>query len=285
MSISSSAQIHETAVIENGATIGEGVVVGPYAVIGANVVLGARTRVDSHVVLAGRTKIGEGNHIFPFASVGTAPQDLKYRGEESELIVGNENVIREYVTLQPGTSGGGMKTTIGNSNLLMACTHVGHDCHLGNGNILANSAALSGHVIVGDSVTVGGLSGIHQFVRLGNSSFIGGGAMVVQDIPPYCLAQGDRAKLCGLNLVGLKRQGFSADDIRELKSCYREIFLRSGKLRDKLEEVVSKYAGKSHIETLVSFIKSSERGVTSARSEDDRDRSGDSEQKNGTAQE
>ncbi|MCI5065989.1 acyl-ACP--UDP-N-acetylglucosamine O-acyltransferase [bacterium] len=270
--------IHPTAVVEDGAVLGADVQVGPYSIIGPQVRVGAGTRIDSHVVLGGNTVIGERNTIFPFASIGAAPQDLKFAGEESELRIGNENIIREYVTMQPGTTGGGMKTVVRDGNLFMASTHVGHDCIVGSHNIFANSAALSGHVIVEEGVTVGGLSGIHQFVRLGSHSFIGGGAMVVQDVPPYCLAQGDRAYLFGLNLVGLRRKGFSPDEIRELKGCYRELFVKPGRMKEKIAQARNRKEASGGvgetIEKLLRFLEASERGITSARQESSRSDAG-----------
>jgi UDP-N-acetylglucosamine acyltransferase len=263
MSIDSSAIIHETAIVADGAKIGAGVKIGPYSVVGAQVELGEESEIQSHAVVTGNTVLGARNRIFPFASVGAEPQDLKYSGEESRLVLGDENIVREYVTLQPGTTGGGLLTKIGNKNLFMASTHVGHDCIVGDQNILANSAALSGHVIVGNNVTIGGLCGVHQFVRLGDHSFLGGGAMVVQDVPPFCLAQGDRAHLFGLNVVGLRRHGFSTESIRALKICYRELFSKSGKLRDRVDVARNLVKRGSEVDALLSFVESSERGLTS----------------------
>lgn len=259
------SQIHPTAIVSEKAVIGAECTIGPYSVIGPKVVIGAGTSVGSHVVIEGITHIGKENKIFQFASIGAIPQDLKYHGEESTLEIGDRNIIREYVTLQPGTQGGGMHTTIGNSNLFMANSHVGHDCRLGNFNIIANSVAIAGHVTVGDGVTLGGLCGIHQFVRLGDYALLGAGAMVNKDVPPYCLAQGDRAKLAGINRVGLERRGFSNEDIRTLKNLYRELFLTEGLWRERIEKAKQLAKIPAAIK-LVEFVASSERGVTPVRS-------------------
>jgi UDP-N-acetylglucosamine acyltransferase len=197
-------KIHDTALIDPMADLDSDVEVGPYSIIGPHVKIGKGTKISSHVVVEGRTKIGEGNVIFS-ATVGTVPQDMKYKGEASELIVGNYNTIREYASLNPGTQGGGMVTQVGDYNLLMMYCHIAHDCTLGNRNIIANGATLGGHVVVEDFVIVGGLVGIHQFVRVGTSALLGAGSMVSKDVPPFCNATGDRARLRGLNR-GMKRR-------------------------------------------------------------------------------
>ncbi len=259
------SQIHPSAIISEKAILGSDCTVGAYSVIGPRVVIGPGTWIGSHVVIEGITRIGKENKIFQFASIGAIPQDLKYHGEESSLEIGDRNIIREYVTLQPGTEGGGMRTTIGNSNLFMACSHVGHDCQIGNFNIVANSVAIAGHVTIGDGVTLGGLCGVHQFVRLGDYALLGAGAMVNKDVPPYCLAQGDRAKLAGINRVGLERRGFSAEDIRALKNLYREVFLTEGLWRERVEKA-REYAKIPAAIKFLDFIASSERGVAPVRS-------------------
>lgn len=262
--------IHPTAIVDPSAQLGEGTTVGPYSIIGPHVVLGRDNVVGPHVVIEGHTKIGDGNTIYQFASVGAAPQDLKYRGEPSELIIGNKNIIRECVTLQPGTVGGGMLTKIGDQNLFMANTHVGHDTIVGSRCVFANSAALAGHVIVGDGVIVGGLSGIHQFVRLGDVAMIGAGAMVSQDVPPYFMAQGDRAKIHGINRVGLERNGGTKEDLAAIRSLYRGIFpppsvsTRERKtFKERLAAVKIEVAGNARACQVVQFLESSERGVCS----------------------
>jgi UDP-N-acetylglucosamine acyltransferase len=263
------ADIHPTAVVSDGAEIGQGTRVGPYSIIGPNVKIGAGCLIHSHVVVTGRTTIGNNNTIYQFASVGAEPQDLKFHNEPSELVIGDNNTIREYVTLQPGTEGGGMITTIGSHNLFMVCSHIGHDCKVGNHNVIANSAAISGHVEIGDHVIIGGLAGIHQFVRIGNHAFLAGGAKVTQDIPNYCLAQGDRAVLFGVNVVGLKRHGFSLDDIRTIKIAYRRLFLGSGKMQDKISALIveitaDKTTVSPAIQEFIDFVASSKRGIATA---------------------
>lgn len=260
--------IHPTAIVDPSAQIGEGTTIGAYSIVGPHVVLGRDNVVGPHVVIDGRTKIGDGNTIFQFASVGAVPQDLKYRGEPSELIIGNKNIIRECVTLQPGTAGGGMLTKIGDQNLFMANTHVGHDTFVGNRCVFANSAALAGHVIIGDGVIVGGLSGIHQFVRLGDVAMIGAGAMVSQDVPPYFMAQGDRAKIHGLNRVGLERNGGSKDDLAAIRSLYREVFTPPtgpGAVRrtfkERLASAKAAIGANPRAAQVIAFLESSERGV------------------------
>jgi UDP-N-acetylglucosamine acyltransferase len=230
------------------------------------VVIGRDNKVGPHVVIEGRTTIGDGNTIFQFASVGAVPQDLKYRGEPSELIIGNRNIIRECATLQPGTIGGGMITKIGDQNLFMANTHVGHDTFVGSRCVFANSAALAGHVIVGDGVIVGGLSGIHQFVRLGDVAMIGAGAMVSQDVPPFFMAQGDRAKIHGLNRVGLERNGGTKEDLAAIRSLYRSVFTPPvGSVRrtfkERLAEAKAELGANPKAAQVIQFLETSERGV------------------------
>ena len=229
--------IHPSAIISPGAELGADVTIGPFAVIGSKVKLGNGSSVGAHAVLDGRTTIGEKNLIYPFASVGCKPQDLKYRGEDSELIIGEGNSFREYVTISIGTEHGGMQTVIGNSNLFMACSHVGHDGHIGDHCVFANACALAGHVTVGSGVTVGGMAGIHQFVRVGDLAIVAAGAMVSQDIPPFCMAHGDHAKLFSLNRVGLKRAGHSSDDINRLRHVYRAVLTGKGVLSARVSSV------------------------------------------------
>jgi UDP-N-acetylglucosamine acyltransferase len=255
------AKIHSTAIIEEGARVGAGSSVGAYSIIAAGVELGRDNRIGPHVVLSGNTRIGDGNEIFQFASIGAVPQDLKYHGEESLLEIGDLNKIREYVTLQPGTEGGGMLTRIGSRNLFMACSHVGHDGRIGDGNVVANSAALAGHVTVGNHVIVGGLVGVHQFVRIGDHAMVGAGAMVAQDIPPYCMAQGDHARLIGLNQIGLARQGWSKPEIALLRKLYRRVFYGGGLVRQRISEARLEFAAHAWALSFLDFIAESQRGV------------------------
>jgi len=235
--------------------------VGPYSIIGPQVKIGKGTKIRSHVVVEGRTKIGEGNVIFSFATVGTVPQDMKYKGEASELIIGNYNTIREHASLNPGTQGGGMVTQVGDYNLLMMYCHIAHDCSLGNRNIIANGATLGGHVVVEDFVIVGGLVGIHQFVRIGSGAILGAGSMVSKDVPPFCNATGDRARLRGLNVEGMKRRGFDKGKIATLKKAYRMIFQAKLKTKDALEKARREFPASDEVQRLVSFIAGSQRGT------------------------
>ncbi|HET9883911.1 MAG TPA: acyl-ACP--UDP-N-acetylglucosamine O-acyltransferase [Candidatus Binatia bacterium] len=255
------SRIHQTALIDRQAEIDSDVEIGPYSVIGAGVRIGQRTRVASHVVIEGRTSVGQGNTIYQFATIGSRPQDLKYRGEASELIIGNHNTIREYVSLNPGTAGGGMVTRVGDHNLLMMHCHIAHDCLIGSHNIIANGATLGGHVMVQDYVIVGGLVGIHQFARIGSGAILGAGSMVSKDVPPFCNATGDRARLRGLNLEGLKRRGFTTTAIDALKKAYRIIFQSKLKTKDALEKVRREVLPTAEIDILLAFIAQSQRGI------------------------
>jgi UDP-N-acetylglucosamine acyltransferase len=256
------AQVHPTAVVHPGARLHETVEVGPYSIIGEKVTIGAGTRVAPHVVIEGRTTIGERNRIFQFASVGGAPQDLKYAGEDTQLIIGDGNTLRESVTLNIGTVGGGGVTRVGNNNLFMAYSHVAHDCVVGNGCIIANSVALAGHVQLEDSVILGGLSAVHQFTRLGKHAFIAGGSMVVMDVPPYCTAQGDRAELAGLNVVGLQRHGFTEEHIGRIKEAYKILFRSKLQLAEAMDRLKAEMGGQPEIDYLVDFVSQSKRGLT-----------------------
>ncbi|WP_375772665.1 acyl-ACP--UDP-N-acetylglucosamine O-acyltransferase [Archangium gephyra] len=256
------AQVHPTAVVHPGARLHETVEVGPYAVIGEKVTIGEGSRIGPHVVIDGRTTIGARNRIFPFAAVGGAPQDLKYAGEDTQLIIGDGNTLRESTTLNIGTAGGGGVTRVGNNNLFMAYSHVAHDCVVGNGCVIANSVALAGHVVLEDAVILGGLSAVHQFTRLGKHAFIAGGSMVVMDVAPYCTAQGDRAELAGLNVVGLQRHGFSEEQIGRIKEAYKILFRSKLQLAEALAQLKAEMGGQPEIDYLVDFVSQSKRGLT-----------------------
>jgi len=255
------SRIHTTALVDPRAELDLDVEVGPYSIIGPKVKIGKGTRIKSHVVVEGNTTIGEGNHIFQFSTIGSVPQDLKYKGEESQLIIGSYNVIREFASLNPGTSGGGMLTRIGDRNLMMMYCHIAHDCIIGSHSVIANGATLGGHVIIEDYVIAGGLVGVHQFVRVGTGSILGAGSMVSKDITPYCNATGDRVRLRGLNLEGLRRRGFSRDRIDALKKAYRIIFQSGLKTKEALQKARTEIPQTPEVGHMIRFIESSERGV------------------------
>ena len=246
---------HPTALIEQGARLGEDVSIGPYCCVGSDVELGPGVRLHSHVVLAGRTSIGPNTTIFPFASVGHQPQDLKYAGEDSELIVGANNIIREHVTMNPGTEGGGMVTRVGNNCLFMVGAHVAHDCVIGDHVILVNNATLGGHVVIGDYAIVGGLSAVHQFVRIGAHAMVGGMSGVENDVIPYGSVVGNRAYLSGLNIVGIKRRGFSREEIHTLRNAYRLLFAQEGTMQERLDDVAEMFADNEVVMDIVTFMR------------------------------
>lgn len=257
------SRIHPTAIIHNGAEIGEGTVIGPYSIIGPEVKLGKDNRIGSHVVIDGKTRIGDNNIIFPFASIGLPPQDLSYRGEPTEVIIGNGNTIREGVTIHRGTMRGTGITRIGDHNYLMAYSHVAHDCKIGNHVIMANYAALAGHVVIDDFAVLGGLVGVHQFVRIGKYAFIGGMTGISMDVPPFTIAAGDRAKLYGLNIVGLKRAGFSQETISALKKAFKILFRSAFTLQKAIEKIRSEMIPTREVEELILFLEApSRRGIT-----------------------
>lgn len=248
--------IHPTAIIDPNAEIGAGVKVGPYSVVGAGVKLGDGVELMSHVVVAGTTSVGAGTRIFPFSSIGHQPQDLKFKGEASSLEIGERNVIREHVTMNPGTEGGGLMTRTGNDCLFMVGAHVAHDCQIGNNVILVNNATMAGHVTVEDWAIVGGLSAVHQFVRIGKHAMIGGMSGVEHDVIPYGTVTGNRAKLEGLNIVGLKRRGFSRDMIHEIRKAYRMIFAEEGTMAERLQDVIEDFSDNEPVMEIVNFIQS-----------------------------
>jgi UDP-N-acetylglucosamine acyltransferase len=248
-------EIHPTAIIAPGARLADDVVVGPYCVIGEYLSLAAGVSLQSHVVLDGRTSIGERTRIFPFASIGFETQDLKYKGEPSSLEIGHDNTIREHVTINPGTEGGGMVTRVGNHCLLMVGAHVAHDCQIGDHVILVNNATLGGHVVVEDYAILGGLSAVHQFVRIGRHAMIGGMSGVERDVIPYGQVMGDRARLNGLNIIGMQRRGFSRDDIQGLRSAYAVLFGDAGTFSERVDEVAKRFGGIGPVDDLVAFIR------------------------------
>jgi UDP-N-acetylglucosamine acyltransferase len=257
------AALHPTAIVEPGAELGADVRVGPYCHIGPRVVLGDGVELLSHVVVAGITRVGARTKIFPFASIGHQPQDLKYKGEESRLEIGADNLIREYVTMNPGTRGGGMLTQIGNGCLFMASAHVAHDCRLGDRVIMANNVALGGHIVIGDHAFLGGQAAVHQFVRIGAHAMIGGLTGVERDVIPYGMVVGDRARLTGLNIVGLQRRGFSRDEIQALRTAYQMIFGEElGTLADRVNEAAERFPDVRPVQDVIAFIRAdSSRGL------------------------
>lgn len=248
--------IHATAVVEDGAIIGEGSHIGPYCVIGANVVLGANVRLHSHVSIAGDTEIGEGTQVYPFTSLGHPPQDLKFKGEKSRLRIGKHNTIREHVTMNPGTEGGGSLTSVGDHCLLMVGTHIAHDCQVGNHVIMANNATIAGHVVVGDGVVIGGLAAVHQFVRIGTGAMIGGLSGVENDVIPFGSVIGERAWLAGLNLVGLKRRQFDRETIHAIRHTFKDIFgISEGTVASRTTQVRKTYGHVPAVNELLDFIE------------------------------
>jgi UDP-N-acetylglucosamine acyltransferase len=248
-------QIHPTAIVEQGATLGLGVKIGPFCVVGPEVVLGEGVELISHVTVAGRTTIGARSRIFPFASIGHPPQDLKYKGEPNSLTIGTECVIREGVTMNPGTVHGGLKTTVGNNCAFLANSHVGHDCHVGNGVVLSNNVMLGGHVTIGDHVICGGGAAVIQFSRIGRGAFLGGMSGLENDLIPYGMALGNRARLAGLNIIGLQRRGFSRADIHDMRRAYRLLFANEGTLMERLEDVSEEFKTHPIIIEIVDFIR------------------------------
>ena len=245
--------IHKTAIVDNKAKISESVIIGPYSVIGPNVQIDEQTIIESHVNLSGYTKIGKNNKVYPFASIGSNPQDLKYKGEKTELIIGNNNVIREYVTANPGTAGGGGVTKIGDNNLLMIGVHIAHDCIIGNNVVIANSAAIAGHAEIEDDVIIGGNCGVQQFSRIGKMAMIGGMTGISRDVIPYGVSYGNRNYLNGINLIGLRRRNVPNKDIITLTEAYKEIF-KTEQLHDNLKNLNGKFKENNYVQEIVNFI-------------------------------
>lgn len=252
--------IHKTAIIENGAIIGDNVKIGPYVIIGKNVKIGNNTIIDSHTIIEGKTTIGENNHIFSHASIGSIPQDLKFKGEDVELIIGNNNKIREFTLFNPGTKGGGAKTIIGDNNLFMGYVHIAHDVKIGSNCIFANAATLAGHVECDDYVVVGGLTPIHQFCKIGTQAMVGGASAVAQDIPPFCLAEGNKAVLRGLNLTGLRRRMQNREDINAIKNAYKVLFESNNPLQESAQMLLES-SSNEYVKQLAFFVVSTKRGI------------------------
>ena len=252
--------IHNTAIIEEGAQLGDNITIGPFTIIGKDVKIGDGTIIDSHTLIDGKTTIGKNNHIFSHASIGTIPQDLKFNGEDVELIIGDNNKIREYTLFNPGTIGGGSITKIGDNNLFMGYVHVAHDCIIGNNCIFANGATLAGHVECADFVVVGGLTPIHQFCKIGTQAMIGGASAVAQDIPPFCLAEGNKAVLRGLNLTGLRRRFENREDIDAIKHAYKELFESGRPLQEVASELLEINENK-YVKELANFVLDTKRGI------------------------
>ncbi|HEX4768961.1 MAG TPA: acyl-ACP--UDP-N-acetylglucosamine O-acyltransferase [Lichenihabitans sp.] len=248
-------EVHVSAVVAPGARIAEGVEIGPFCVVGPDVTLERDVRLLSHVVVAGRTRVGARTRVYPFASLGHAPQDLKFRGEDTALVIGEDCLIREGVTMNTGTTGGGGITEIGDRGVFLAQSHVAHDCQVGADVILSNNVMLAGHCRVGDRAILGGGAAVHQFVRIGTLAFIGGLAGIEHDVIPYGIALGNRAHLAGLNVVGLKRHGFSRDRIHEIRRAYRALFGAEGTLRDRVAEVAESFAGHPDIGHMLDFVR------------------------------
>ena len=253
--------IDKTAIVAEGAILEEGVRIGPYCIIGENVRIGKNTILQSHVVVEGITEIGEDNEIFSFVSIGKASQDLKYKNEPTKTIIGNRNKIREFVTIHRGTEDR-WETKIGDNNLIMAYVHVAHDVIIGNNCIFSNGATLAGHVVVEDYAIIGGLTPVHQFTRIGAHAMIGGHSGIAQDICPFVLAEGHRAEIRGLNSVGLRRRGFTDEELSNLKKAYRILFRNNLPLKVALEELDREFSVDKNVVYLVNFIKNSKRGIT-----------------------
>lgn len=254
-------RIHPTAIVHPGAQIGVGVEIGPYAIVGQNVVIGDETHVGPHCVLEGWTQIGRGNKIYTGAVVGSEPQDLKFRGEKSYVFVGDGNMIREYATISRGTEGGGGETRMGNNNLIMSYVHVGHDVQLGNNCILGHGTGIAGHVIIEDRVVIGGIVGVHQFAKIGRMAMVGAHTMVSKDVPPYTLVDGDPAKVYGVNIVGLRRNGLTPEARMEIQRAYRILYRSGLNVSQAIEVMERELAGSAEIDHFLRFLRSADRGI------------------------
>jgi UDP-N-acetylglucosamine acyltransferase len=255
-------EIHPTALVNKDAHLDEDVIVGPYCTIGEGVEIGKSTRLISNVILEGKVRIGENCQVFPYAVIGQPPQDLKYKGEDTSVKMGRDNIIREFVTIHRASVGGDGATEVGDNNFLMAYVHIAHDCKVGDNVIMANYAALSGHCEVQDNAIIGGMVGVHQFVRIGAYSMVGGFSRLIQDIPPYVISSGaEKAKLFGINTIGLKRSGFSDDAISELKKAYKILFRQKGSLKEAIKQVQAELPYTDEIKYLIEFIQKNKRGI------------------------
>ena len=255
------SSVHPTAIVDPKCELGRDVVIGPYSVLDAGVIVGDGCRIGAHVVVEGQTRLGRSNTVHPYACLGTAPQDLKYDGTPTRLEIGDGNTIREFATVNRGTVPGGGTTRVGSNNLLMAYSHVAHDCLIGDSVVMANAATLAGHVTISDFAIVGGLVAIHQHVRIGESAILGGGAMVSLDVPPFCTAAGDRAKLHGLNMVGLRRRGMSDATIDTIRAAYRILFQSRLRLVDAVARLRAEYPGCAEVMRMADFVSASRRGI------------------------
>jgi UDP-N-acetylglucosamine acyltransferase len=254
--------VHPTSIVEDGASLGDGVRIGPLCHVGSGVTLADGVELVSHVVVAGRTRVGARTRIFPFASIGHQPQDLKYKGEPSTLVIGGDCLIREGVTINPGTEGGGMETIVGDRCAFLANSHVGHDCRVGSNVILSNNVMLAGHVTVGDYAGIMGGAAVHQFARVGPHAFLGGMSGLENDLIPYGMGIGNRAHLSGLNIIGLQRRGFSRDQIHSLRRAYRLLFADEGTLSERMEDVEKEFQDHDIVKEIIAFIRAgSKRGI------------------------
>jgi UDP-N-acetylglucosamine acyltransferase len=259
------SKIHPTAIVEPGAQLADDVEIGPYAIVGAHVTIGAGTVIGAHSVIEGHTTLGVGNRIGHYASVGGRPQDMKYKGEPTRLVIGERNTIREFTTIHTGTIQDAGVTTVGDDNWIMAYVHIAHDCHVGNNVILSNNAQIAGHVSVGDWAIIGAMSGVHQFVKIGEHAMLGGASAVVQDVPPFLMAAGNKAEPHGINVEGLRRRNFSADAISALRTAYRLLYKNGLSLEEakaQLAELATAGGdGDEYVRKLITFIETSQRGI------------------------
>jgi len=263
------ASVHPTAVVDAAARLGDGVTIGPLCVVGGEAVLDDGVALESHVVITGRTRVGAGTRIYPFAVIGTPPQDVGYKGESSGIVIGRGNVIREHVTINPGTARGQLETRIGDGCFLMVGAHIAHDCMVGDRVIMANNATLAGHVSIGHDAILGGLTAVHQFVRIGEHAFIGGMTGVERDVIPYGMVVSERGHLAGLNLVGLRRRGFDHNEIHRMRAAFRTLFHGDGEWESRIDQVAEAHGDVPAVRRLVEFIRAdSRRKILQSRGED-----------------